>query len=80
MAIVQVRTFARYAELLGDPVGVEIELPTTVANLIVALRRMPGGDRLPNQPLVAVDHAVAGTAAVVSLGSSVALLPPLAGG
>lgn len=75
-----VRTFARYAELLGDPVELDLPLPATVPALLDALRDHPGGDRLPRHLLVAINHAMAEPDAVIAAGDTVALLPPLAGG
>lgn len=80
MIAIAVRTFARYAELLGDPVLVEVASPATVAQVIQALRRLPGAEQLPERPLVAVDHAMAELTTPVTGTSRVALLPPLAGG
>ena len=76
-----VRLFARYAELFGAE-QVEVQLPanSNVADLITALRTLPGGASLPAIPFVAVNlsHAVAGTR--LNPNDEVALLPPLAGG
>lgn len=81
MTRVRVTTFARYAELLGTTT-LEIDLPgpATVGTLIAALRSLPGGESLPTQPLVAVNHAFATCDAPLATEDDVALLPPLAGG
>jgi molybdopterin synthase catalytic subunit len=73
--------FARYAELLGAP-SVEVELPVgaTIADLVAALRALPGGVSLPAHPVVAVAHTKADAAMVIPDGAELALLPPLAGG
>lgn len=77
----RVQAFARYAELLGGS-EVHVSLPerTTVADLITALRSLPGGELLPATPMVAVNLRVAGGSTEIGPGDEFALLPPLAGG
>jgi molybdopterin converting factor small subunit len=76
-----VRLFARYAELLGtDRVDVELPPSATVADLITALRLLPGGALLPATPFVAVAHRRALSGDPLPPDGEVALLPPLAGG
>jgi molybdopterin converting factor small subunit len=73
--------FARYAELLGaESVDVTLEDGATVADLVAALRALPGGASLPAIPLVAVAHAKADFDTVLPRDAELALLPPLAGG
>jgi molybdopterin converting factor small subunit len=76
-----VRLFARYAELFGSE-QVELMLPpmATVADLVGALRILPGGASLPERPFIAVNMAQAASDDVVQPNDEVALLPPLAGG
>lgn len=73
--------FARYAELFGSET-VTVDLPdgATVADLIAALRALPGGALLPPQPFVAVAHAQAAPTDPLPAEAELALLPPLAGG
>ena len=76
-----VATFARFAEVLGsDKLEVKLQEPARVADLIAALRAMPGGERLPTQPMVAVNLQQAGPDTPLTANDSLALLPPLAGG
>lgn len=76
-----VATFARFAEVLGsDKLEVELQEPARVADLIAALRAMPGGERLPTQPMVAVNLQQADPETPFTANDSLALLPPLAGG
>jgi molybdopterin converting factor subunit 1 len=79
---VRCRLFARYAELVGhEEFTLELPSPTTVADAVRFLRaRVPGADRLPERPLVAVnmEHALPSTP--VAEGDELALLPPVAGG
>lgn len=80
-ATVRVLLFARYAELLGtDALDLPIAPGATVDEVIAALRLRPGGDRLPPQPLCAVNLRQAQLTDRVKPGDEVALLPPLAGG
>jgi molybdopterin converting factor small subunit len=76
-----VRLFAHYAELLGSE-QVEVMLPpmASVADLVAALRALPGGASLPERPFVAMNLAQAAWHDIVPPGAEVALLPPLAGG
>ena len=53
----QVLLFASYADAFGaSTVTVAVPDPATVADVVGALRRLPGGDVLPDAPLVAVDR------------------------
>jgi len=76
-----VHLFARYAELFGTPeVSVTLAEDATVAELITALRDLPGGESLPAIPFVAVNFEQSGTGRRLMPGDELALLPPLAGG
>jgi molybdopterin converting factor small subunit len=77
----RVLLFARYAELFGAP-EVLVSLPdgACVADLIVALRTLPGGELLPAVPFVAVNHDQCDTHRRLMAGDELALLPPLSGG
>lgn len=77
----RVLTFASYAEVLGGT-SLEVDLPdvATVADVIRALRALPGGASLPGLPLVAVNRRLAEPGTSVRPGDELALLPPLAGG
>jgi molybdopterin converting factor small subunit len=78
---VTVLLFARFAELL-EREAVELDPATvpSVRHLIDHLRRLPGGDLLPPDPLVAVNRSQVRGDAAIGPGDEVALLPPLAGG
>jgi len=78
---VSVLLFASYADAFGARrVDVPVSAPCAVTDLVAAMRRMPGGDKLPPNPLVAVNHAFAEYATVVQNQDEVALIPPVAGG
>ena len=81
MTTQSVLLFARYAEVLGAT-QVDVELPAgaTVADLIRALRALPGGALLPDRPFVAVNRIHARPDQPLAPGDELALLPPLAGG
>ena len=77
----RVLLFARYADLFGSPdVHAVIPEHATVADLIAAVRTIPGGELLPVQPMVAVNRRHAEVSTPIRAGDEVALLPPLAGG
>ncbi|AMW06705.1 hypothetical protein GEMMAAP_09060 [Gemmatimonas phototrophica] len=78
---VSVLLFASYADALGArQIEVPVTAPCAVADLVAALRQLPGGERLPAKPLVAVNHAFAQMATVIHPADEVALIPPVAGG
>jgi molybdopterin converting factor subunit 1 len=78
---VTVLLFASYADALGAS-SVELALPAgaTVRDVVTALGRLPGADRLPPAPLVAVNQSYATYDGAVSAGDEVAVIPPVAGG
>ncbi len=79
--LIRVRLFARYAELVGAE---SIELAPggirSVADVVNAIRALPGGAAIPVRPLVAVNLEQASADHPVRAGDEVAVLPPLAGG
>jgi len=78
---VPVLLFASYAEAFGTRrLDVPVTVPCAVADLVSALRALPGGDTLPTNPLVAVNQAFATHGQVVQIHDEVALIPPVAGG
>jgi molybdopterin converting factor small subunit len=78
---VRVLIFGSYAEMLGlETAELTVEAPATVQDVLSRLRSMPGGDRLPPNPLCAVNLAQARAATLISHQDELAILPPLAGG
>jgi molybdopterin converting factor small subunit len=78
---IRVLLFASYAESLGlDSIEMTLASPATVGAVLDRLRALPGGDRLPQRPLCAVNLAHVGPEASLAAGDEVAVLPPLAGG
>jgi molybdopterin converting factor small subunit len=78
---IPVLLFASYADAFGTRrLEVPIEAPCSVGSLVSSIRSMPGGQVLPAQPLVAVNHTWVRTDDVVQMGDEVALIPPVAGG
>lgn len=73
--------FASYADAFGcRQVAVPISAPCSVSDLVKALRSLPGGKRLPERPLVAVNRSWSSVDAVITTGDEVAVIPPVAGG
>jgi molybdopterin converting factor subunit 1 len=73
--------FARYADALGAAsVTVSLPDPATAADVLAAVRALPGADRLPPMPIVAVNQRYAAAADPVRAGDEVAIIPPVAGG
>ncbi|HEY0529573.1 MAG TPA: MoaD/ThiS family protein [Gemmatimonadaceae bacterium] len=81
MSIVTVQLFASYAEVLGAP-QIEIVLPprARVADVVAAVRSLPGAQSLPPNPRVAVNQRFAEPDVAVSAADEIALIPPVAGG
>ncbi len=78
---ISVLLFASYADAFGTRrLDVPVQVPCTVGDVVAIIRRMPGGQVLPAEPLVAVNHEwVRGNGAIVH-GDEVAVIPPVAGG
>lgn len=78
---IRVLLFARYAELIGTE---EIELSalgiSTAGQVLARVQELPGGARIAQSVLIAVNLRQATRDSAVEAGDEVALLPPLAGG
>jgi molybdopterin converting factor small subunit len=73
--------FARYAdELGGDSVMIRLPEGATAADVLAAIRALPGANRLPPAPLVAVNQRYAAPGDLVHEGDEIALIPQVAGG
>lgn len=73
--------FASYADALGrSSVAVTLPAPATVGEVVARVRALPGAERVPPAPLVAVNAAYARADHVLAEGDEVALIPPVAGG
>jgi molybdopterin converting factor small subunit len=78
---VRVLLFASYAEVVGqESLALVLPAPATVGSVLAYLRAQPGGERLPERPLCAVNLAHSRLDAPLAEGDEVAILPPMAGG
>lgn len=78
---VGVLLFARYAELIGtNQLTVAVPPGSTIADVIEVVRNHPGGDEIPEVPVVACNAKLAKADDPVGVGDLIALLPPFAGG
>jgi molybdopterin converting factor small subunit len=78
---VTVLLFASYADALGrSAIDLDLAPGSTVRDVLGALSAMPGGDRLPPRPLVAVNEEYASATTTLTGGEEVAVIPPVAGG
>jgi molybdopterin converting factor subunit 1 len=78
---VTVLLFASYAERLGrSTIGLDLAPDATVSQVLESVLKLPGGDRLPTVPLVAVNRSYARPDTILSEGDEVAIIPPVAGG
>ena len=78
---VTVRLFASYAESLGRS-QIQVELPegASIDDVVASIATLPGAERLPPSPLVAVNCAYARKGTLIGEGDEIALIPPVAGG
>ena len=78
---VTVLLFASYADTLGaSSLSLDLQRGETVADVVSRVRALPGADRLPPEPLVAVNERYAKRDLVLQAGDEVAIIPPVAGG
>lgn len=78
---VTVLLFASYADTLGiRSMALNMAAGATVQDVLGHVRALPGADRLPQQPLVAVNERYAKPNRVLLPGDEVAIIPPVAGG
>jgi len=78
---VTVLLFASYADSLGThSMRLDLPLGSTVSDVVGHIRALPGADRLPSAPLVAVNERYARATRVLETGDEVAIIPPVAGG
>lgn len=73
--------FASYADAFGSRrLEVPVTAPCSTTELVAAMRTLPGGERLPANPLIAVNKAFVRGDLIVQPLDEVALIPPVAGG
>ena len=78
---VTVLLFASYADALGtSELVLGVPDGATVDDVLAHVRGLPGADRLPPGPLVAVNERYARREHVLAGGDEVAIIPPVAGG
>jgi molybdopterin converting factor small subunit len=81
MTQLDVLLFASYAEAFGAAsVTVSVPDAPTIADVLGALRSLPGGIVLPQAPVVAVDRKYQRGNVAVRPGQEIAIIPPVAGG
>ncbi|MGI8498643.1 MAG: MoaD/ThiS family protein [Gemmatimonadaceae bacterium] len=73
--------FASYADVLGrTSLDLTLGPGATVRDAIQQIRALPGGERLPPAPLVAVNLEYASAERRLAPGDELAVIPPVAGG
>jgi molybdopterin converting factor subunit 1 len=81
VSTVTVQLFASYAETFG---GSTLEIPldagSTVGDLVLSIRSLPGAYALPESLRIAVNRKFASLDQLVDSRDEVALIPPVAGG
>ena len=78
---VDVLLFASYADAIGaSRIAVELPPEATVRDVLVRVRQMASGKRVPEHPMVAVNKRYARDDQRVSASDEVAIIPPVAGG
>jgi len=78
---VTVLLFASYADLLGTKqLDLELSPGATAGDALGQVQTFPGADRLPSNPLIAVNERYARRDQPLSEGDQLAIIPPVAGG
>jgi len=79
---VRVYFFAFYRDLAGrDELELELDAGATARDAVAALRKDGGGaERIPADPVIAVNEVAAQLDTPLAEGDEIALLPPVAGG
>ena len=78
---VNVLLFASYADVLGtNQLELELEPGATAGDVLGLVQGMPGTQRIPQNPLLAVNERYARREKVLEAGDAVAIIPPVAGG
>lgn len=78
---VRLLLFASYAEFLGDSeLSIDVPEGSSAGDVLASVRARKGGERLPPNPLLAINQRYAKAEAAVKDGDEVALIPPVAGG
>jgi molybdopterin converting factor subunit 1 len=78
---VTVLLFASYADLLGThQLPLELSDGATAGDALGQMQAFPGANRLPANPLIAVNERYARRDQVLSDGDEIAIIPPVAGG
>jgi molybdopterin converting factor subunit 1 len=78
---IAVLLFATYADVLGgERLTLDLPAGASVRDLLDHIRRLPGADKLPPTPMVAVNQQYATTHHRLRTGDEVAIIPPVAGG
>ncbi|HEY7393637.1 MAG TPA: MoaD/ThiS family protein [Gemmatimonadaceae bacterium] len=73
--------FASYADSLGArSLSLHVSSGATVRDVLGHVRALPGAERLPAEPLVAVNERYAKPNRILAAGDEVAIIPPVAGG
>jgi molybdopterin converting factor subunit 1 len=78
---VTVLLFASYADLIGEN-QLELELApgATAGDVLGHVQGLPGAERLPKAPMLAVNERYAPREHLLETGDRVAIIPPVAGG
>ena len=78
---VTVLLFASYADALGtSSLTLDLSPVATVSDVLGRVQALPGAQRLPPDPLVAVNERYAKRDRVLAAGDEIAIIPPVAGG
>ena len=78
---VTVLLFASYADILGTrSLDIDMAPGATVRDVLGRISTLPGANRLPSQPLIAVNERYAKAERVLEPGDELAIIPPVAGG
>ena len=78
---VTVLLFASYADLLGkNQLTLDLSPGATAGDALGEVQTFPGADRIPANPLIAVNERYAKRDQLLAEGDEIAIIPPVAGG
>jgi len=78
---VTVLLFASYADSIGtNQFALDLSPGATAGDVLGHVQTLPGAERLPPNPLIAVNERYARRDHVLDAGDEVAIIPPVAGG
>ena len=78
---IRVLLFASYADAIGSAqVAIDLPAGARVRDVLERVKALAAGKRIPDKPMVAVNHRYARDDQAISSTDEIAIIPPVAGG